>query len=572
MHLRNAGLLILLCLALYLPGLSAIPPLDRDEARFAQASKQMVETGDIIDIRFQDTPRYKKPVGAYWLQAASSALFAPQDPTAIWAYRLPSVAAAILAVLMTHALARLFLAEDAALLAAGLLAASFMLTAEAHMAKTDALLLATVIAAQLGLARAYTGARGVGTWLVFWLGIGFGMLIKGPITPLIAGLTVTALVITERRVKWLLALRPLLGLPLAALLIVPWVAAVQLRSGGAFLESSVGGDLIPKLLGAMESHGSPPGYYLLLLALTFWPGSLLVWPALANAWRNRTEPAVRFLLAWLLPSWLLFEMVPTKLPHYVLPLYPALAILIGAWVGRFAAATNKNHGEAPPLPRGTPVISCLWLMLGLALAVAAAALPVLGTGPGIALKPLSTSISATEWTAGQILQALTAEPEAFIAAPIAAVTSILAFSALWRRRPRQAAVTGLVGAALFLAALAQLTVPALNHVFISPRVAAAFERISGDWEEPLIAVGFHEPSLVFLAGTKTELVSPTDAAKALASRHGVVAAIARRHYPEVAGIAADIGFHIETRQSIAGLNYSNGREVIIDMVTRAPSP
>jgi len=571
-HLRNAGLLILLCLALYLPGLSSIPPLDRDEARFAQASKQMVETGDYIDIRFQETPRYKKPVGAYWLQATSAQLFASDSPTAIWAYRIPSLIAAILAVLLTHALARLFLTETAALIAAGLLASSLLLTVEAHLAKTDALLLATVIAAQLGLARAYTGAGGVGTWLVFWLGIGFGMLIKGPITPLITGLTIIALVIADRRVGWLMALRPLIGLPLAALLVVPWIVAVQLRSGGAFLESSVGGDLLPKLLGAMESHGSPPGYYLLLLALTFWPGSLLVWPALASAWRTRSEPAVRFLLAWLLPTWLLFEIVPTKLPHYVLPLYPALAILIGAWISRFTAKTEKNTREPPALPWGTRIASCLWLTIGLGLAAAAAALPVLGIGPSHPSVDPSTTVSAAERVAGQIFQSLVAAPEAFIAGPLAAITVILAAVAMLRRNPLRAVVFSIGGSALFLASLAQFTVPALSHVFLSPRIAAAHERAQTDTEEPLLAVGFHEPSLVFLAGTRTRLTSPGDAAKILAEDPKAVAAVARRHGEEVAALARDAGIELEIQESLPGLNYSNGREVIIDIVTRKAAP
>ena len=572
MHLRNAGLLILLCLALYLPGLSAIPPLDRDEARFAQASKQMVETGDYVDIRFQETPRYKKPVGAYWLQAASSKLFASDAPTEIWAYRIPSLIAAVLAVLLTHALARLFLTETAALLAAALLASSLLLTVEAHLAKTDALLLATVLAAQLGLARAYTGAKGVGTWLVFWLGIGFGLLIKGPITPLITGLTIVALVIADRRVRWLMALRPLIGLPLAAFLVVPWIVAVQLRSGGAFLENSVGGDLLPKLLGAMESHGSPPGYYLLLVALTFWPGSLLIWPGLASAWRTRSEPAVRFLLAWLIPTWLLFELVPTKLPHYVLPLYPALAILIGAWISRFAAATEKAAGEPPTLPWGTRVASCLWLTIGLGLATAAAALPVLGIGPSHPSADLSTTVTAVERVVGQILQSLAVAPEAIIAAPLAALTVILAATALLRRAPRRAAIYCIGGSALFLACLAQFTMPSLSHVFLSPRIATAHERIRTDTARPLLAVGFHEPSLVFLAGTGTRLISPSDAVKALVEEPGTVAAIARRHREEMSTLAREAGITLETRESLPGLNYSNGREVIIDIVTREPAP
>jgi 4-amino-4-deoxy-L-arabinose transferase-like glycosyltransferase len=571
-HLRHAGLLILLCLTLYLPGLSVIPPLDRDEARFAQASKQMVETGDFVDIRFQETPRYKKPVGAYWLQAASARLFAGEDPTAIWAYRIPSVLAAILSVLLTHALARLFLTETAALLAAALLASSFLLTAEAHMAKTDALMLATVVAAQLGLARAHAGVTGAGTWLVFWLGIGFGMLIKGPITPLIAGLTALALVIVERRVAWLLALRPLIGLPWVAIIVAPWVVAVQLRSGGAFLQSSVGGDLIPKLLGAMESHGSPPGYYLLLLMLTFWPGSLLVWPALAAAWRTRSQPAVRFLLAWLVPAWVLFELVPTKLPHYVLPLYPALTILAAAWVSRFTAAADKTMGEPPALPRGTQFAAGLWLIIGLAVAVGAAALPVIGAGPNAPLEGWGASVSMAERIAGQIFQAILAAPEAFIAAPLAALTAILAGVSMLRRRPRGAAAFCVLGAALFLPALAHLTVPSLSRAFVSPRIVQVVDGLKSEGGGPLLAVGFHEPSLVFLAGTDTKLTSPSLAASELASHPDGIAAVARRHLEEFNEVARQSGLETQIHQSIAGLNYSNGKEVVIDIITGKARP
>ena len=69
-HARAVTLLVLVGLLFFLPGFFNIPPVDRDEARFAQATKQMVESGDFVDIRFQDEVRYKKPVGIYWLQAA----------------------------------------------------------------------------------------------------------------------------------------------------------------------------------------------------------------------------------------------------------------------------------------------------------------------------------------------------------------------------------------------------------------------------------------------------------------------------------------------------------------------
>ena len=93
--------LLLLCLGLYIPGQSAVPPLDRDESRYMQASKQMLETGDFVSIYFQDTPRNKKPVGIYWAQAAAVAAFSDAASPDPWPYRLPSWLGATAAVLMT---------------------------------------------------------------------------------------------------------------------------------------------------------------------------------------------------------------------------------------------------------------------------------------------------------------------------------------------------------------------------------------------------------------------------------------------------------------------------------------
>src|SRR5215475_15761710 len=97
---RPYALLIGLCLLLYLPGIASIPPLDRDEARFAQASRQMLETGDFLRIRFQDEARNKKPAGIYWLQAASVSAFSTAASDAIWPYRLPSLIGAMAAALL----------------------------------------------------------------------------------------------------------------------------------------------------------------------------------------------------------------------------------------------------------------------------------------------------------------------------------------------------------------------------------------------------------------------------------------------------------------------------------------
>ena len=144
-HARAVAFLIALSLVAFLPGFFNIPPIDRDEARFAQATKQMIESGDYIDIRYQDEVRYKKPVGIYWLQAAvvkaAENAGYPQARTTIWLYRIPSLLGAIGAVLLTYWAALAFVSRRMAYLAGLMMATSVLLTVEARLAKTDAALL-----------------------------------------------------------------------------------------------------------------------------------------------------------------------------------------------------------------------------------------------------------------------------------------------------------------------------------------------------------------------------------------------------------------------------------------------
>src|SRR5580698_9601655 len=119
-HARAVAFLALCGFLLFLPGFFNIPPIDRDEARFAQATTQMVETGDFVDIRFQDEVRYKKPVGIYWMQAAvvetAAKLGVPNAQLRIWLYRVPSLIGAIGGVLFTYWTALAFVSRRSAVL------------------------------------------------------------------------------------------------------------------------------------------------------------------------------------------------------------------------------------------------------------------------------------------------------------------------------------------------------------------------------------------------------------------------------------------------------------------------
>src|SRR5215472_451668 len=533
-RLRPYALLCLLCFILYVPGLAAIPPLDRDEARFAQATRQMLETGDFIRIRFQDESRNKKPVGIHWLQAAAVAAFSSPESAAIWPYRLPSALAATIAALLTFVLgARLLGSRSAGFFGAVLTASAIGVVAEAHLAKTDAALLAAVVAAQgvLGLVYAATrSGRPVSRSLalVFWLAEAAAILLKGPPGPVLALLTAGALSFADRNIQWLRGLRPLAGLPIVALIVAPWFIAVERLTRGEFVSDSLTHDLLPKLLGAQEAHGAPPGYYLALAVLSFWPGSLFIVPALVRGWRRRRAAAERFLLAWLVPAWALFELVPTKLPHYVLPLYPALALLAGGALDAGFANALAGRVRYPAI-----AIRLLWAAVTIALAAAFVLLPRWFGGTG------------SLWT-------------------IAASLVMLGLASLllvrnWRPVPAVGMAAAL--AAAFVITAGAKVAPGLDRLWLNQTAAAAVARHPPPSGAAVLSVGYSEPSLVFLLGTPTRLVTATLSADQLA---GAGLALVNRHDDtEFRQSLARHALIPRTLDQVTGLDYSAGGTTVV---------
>src|SRR5476651_2535557 len=254
-HGRAVALLIVFSLIAFIPGFFQIPPVDRDEARFAQATKQMVESGEYVDIRFQDEDRYKTPVGIYWLQAAAvkagEALGVPNAHTTIWLYRLPSLAGAIGAVLLTYWAALAFVARRAALLAALMMASSILLGVEARLAKTDAALLLTCVVVMGAMARIYLLSRRAPdasiNWTVpaiLWTALAGGVLLKGPLILMFVVLTAVTLSIADRSARWLLRLRPLAGFAWLIVLVLPWFIAIVAKSGDSFFVQAIGQDML----------------------------------------------------------------------------------------------------------------------------------------------------------------------------------------------------------------------------------------------------------------------------------------------------------------------------------------
>jgi 4-amino-4-deoxy-L-arabinose transferase-like glycosyltransferase len=199
---RGPALAAFIAFVAGLPGVFALPPLDRDESRFAQATAQMLESGDFVVIRFQDAPRFKKPVGIHWLQAAAVSAVSRPEAREIWAYRLPSLLGAMLAAAACMWGARAFFGNPTALVAGAILGSTILLSTEAFIAKTDAVLCGAITLAMAGLGRLYarrdapSGRRGP---MAFWIGISLATLVKGPIGPMVAALAIATLAIWDRK-------------------------------------------------------------------------------------------------------------------------------------------------------------------------------------------------------------------------------------------------------------------------------------------------------------------------------------------------------------------------------------
>jgi len=536
----------LLTLLIFLPGRMSLVPLDRDEPRYMEASAQMLESGNFVDVRFLDQPRYLQPAGIYWLEAGAQKLFGgPHDRHVAWPYRIPSLIAAVSAVTLTAYLGATLFGGLTGLVAAALLAVSTLLTAEGRMATIDTVLLLDILLVETALLRAYIDQQrnresSLGIALLYWGAMGCGLMLKGPVV-LIPGLaTPLALRIIERQASWFGRLRPRWGWLVTLAVVLPWCIAIGVVSHGAFFSHSVGTNFLGKIGHGQQAHGLPPGFHLVVFLLAFWPGSLFLVLGLPAIWARHREPAVRFLLCWIVPHWLVFEAIATKLPHYVLPTYPAIAILAAATLTKWPLRRPKAVWA-----RGLMgLYALLWGALALVFVVA-----------GVIL--LGQSEHRLDY--GALIAVFGALP-----------LVLYAFWLLWQAQ-RQRAAWVVIGAAVVVHAGIFLTViPNLGLLQLAPRAAALYDDYRPCEDSTLVSVSYSEPSLAFLAGSNTKLLGVPAASDYLAANPScALVLVDRRDEAALTARMLEKGFSLTEYGRVTGLNYSNGHH--LDLGLYAPA-
>ena len=516
-----------------LPGLIAFPVMDRDEARFAQATAQMLESGDLVSINFQDAPRSKKPVGIHWLQALSVGTLSSVEARQIWAYRIPSLLGAMLAAAACAWGAAAFLGPTGGAVAGSLLGSSLILSTEGMLATTDAALCGAITLMMGALGRIYAASRdeaiaNAGTRWVFWAAMAASILLKGPIGPLVAALAMLALWGWDRKAAWMGGMGWTWGIALVLLVVGPWAWAITVTTDGGFWTGAIMGDMISKVTSGQESHGALPGLHTVLSPLLLLPGAVLLPAALVFGWEHRAQTGVRFALCWLVPAWIVFELTPTKLPHYTLPLYGALAWLMSAAlqqpIGRIARIVGASLG-----------------------ALTAALL----AGAGIWVATAHGSGSSLGW-------AITAA--VFVLAAAGAGIVLILF-----KRRSFVALGAMIGlGVLGHGALAAGLGPSLQPLWVSNRIAAAVKRAGVDPRNgvtpgPISVAGYEEPSIVFLLGTRTELGAGEMAAAAISEGRPVV--VERHELQEFQEALKAQEARAAQAGEVKGLDYSKGKPV-----------
>ena len=312
----------------------------------------------------------------------------------------------------------------------------------------------------------------------------------------------------------------------------PWFIAIGIATEGRFFAEAVGGDMLAKIGSGEEKHWGPPGYYLLTFAVAAFPGAWIVLLALPSAWRDRTVAATRFLLAWIVPSWLVFEAAQTKLPHYTMPLFPALMLLGAAWA----------MDPLRRMPR--------WRAWRIA-AIAALLLVALGLG---------AAALAMSWLPFRLLP---------WGAPLVLPAALLMLWPVLRAARRgeygRAAMFGALLAVLPYAAALEGVAPRLLPLWIAPRLGAMLAERAPDLPASAFGITGHaEPSVVFAVGTGTHLL-PTGghAARFLAEAPGRVVAVGHRAEADFQREAAALGLPPKEIGTVTGLNYTRGRWVTL---------
>ena len=359
--IRNYALLFFGCLLFHVAGTWSLPLIDRDEPRFAEASREMIERGDYVVPYFNNQLRLDKPPLTYWAQTASYFLFGEND----FAARFPSAVAAALVALSIFGWGSRIGGARLGWWAAIIFTLSLQTFLHAKAAVADMWLVLFVTLAHwagyelIGFCNVPTATsdltiqrfndvtirRARQWWFIFYVSLAFGFLAKGPIgwIPL---LTVGSTMSFVRETQFARRFKFARGVLLTLAIVAMWGVPALIETHGEFFTIGIGRHVVGRSLVTMEGHGPNSfGMYLLLLPfyfvtifISFFPWSIKLPWLTRKLWLNR-DKIDHYLIAGIAVIFIIFSLIKTKLPHYTLPALPLLALLLAR---RLATENSKR--------------------------------------------------------------------------------------------------------------------------------------------------------------------------------------------------------------------------------------
>ncbi len=318
---------------------------DRDEGSNAEAAREMLETGDWISPTLNYEPRFAKPAFTYWLISGSYRLFGINE----FAARFPSAISGLLVLLVQYAFVYRWLGAPLALLSSIMLLLNMEFLAINRMVITDPELVVFTTLAGYSFWHALNRSTKNSRWwfICFYVAMGFGMLVKGPVGIIIPLVGVIPYLTLTRQWKlfWQRGF-PLFGISLVIVVAAPWyIAMFQIHAEDYWAAAQA--NTTGRFMSPMEGHGGTFFFYVPILLLGFFPWSAFLPSVLYQSlkkWKaywNEQEFGAReshlefFLSVWVVGLFVFFTLSATRLPHYIYPLFPASAILVALWWKRF---------------------------------------------------------------------------------------------------------------------------------------------------------------------------------------------------------------------------------------------
>jgi 4-amino-4-deoxy-L-arabinose transferase-like glycosyltransferase len=335
--------------ALFFIGLGATGLFDADEPAYAQAAREMLERGDWVTPHFNGQPRFDKPILFYWLILLSYRVFGVTE----FAVRFWSALAGLGLVVLLWRAARRRIGGEAALWTGVAFSANLLTALLARAAVTDMLLTFFVTAAIVAGLDALEASASGGRWPArgMWAAMALAVLVKGPVGLLIPAMALGGclLALPEARAG-LRRLFPWEGPALFLAIAAPWYALALSANGWAFVEGFVIKHHLTRYTGVISSHAGPLWFYLPVVLVGFFPWSSFLpaalWRAAKTAYGRHAGTAGDRLavacLCWLSGLFVFFSLAGTKLPSYLFPAFPAMALLVGQAISNEKRTTDNR--------------------------------------------------------------------------------------------------------------------------------------------------------------------------------------------------------------------------------------